>query len=115
MQTPVGIHTHDDGGCGVANSLAAVRAGAVMVQGTINGYGERVANANLTSIIPDLQLKMDAQCIAPERLADLTDLSRYVAAVANIPHDDHLPFVGRSAFAYKGGIDEVMAAHESND
>ncbi|MEE2777941.1 MAG: citramalate synthase [Acidobacteriota bacterium] len=102
--TQIGIHTHDDGGCGVANSLAAIRAGAQMVQGTINGYGERVANANLTSIIPDLQLKMGVHCIAPERLADLSELSRYIAAVANIPHDDHLPFVGRSAFAHKGGI-----------
>jgi 2-isopropylmalate synthase len=101
---PIGIHTHDDGGCGVANTLAAVRAGAVMVQGTINGYGERVSNANLTTIVPDLQLKMGRDCIAPDQLRDLTDLSRYVAEVANIPHDDHLPYVGRSAFAHKGGI-----------
>ncbi|HVR29636.1 MAG TPA: citramalate synthase [Thermoanaerobaculia bacterium] len=101
---PVGIHTHDDGGCGVANSLVAVRAGAVMVQGTVNGYGERVSNANLTTIVPDLQLKMGRRCVPPERLRELTELSRYVAEVANIPHDDYSPYVGRSAFAHKGGI-----------
>ncbi len=102
--TPVGIHTHDDGGCGVANSLAAVHAGAIQVQGTVNGYGERVANANLCTIIPDLQLKMGYDCVPPERLAGLTELSRYVAELANLTHDDHLPYVGASAFAHKGGI-----------
>jgi len=101
---PLGIHTHDDGGCGVANSLAAIRAGAIHVQGTINGYGERVANANLCSVIPDLQLKMGFACVSPDQLKELTDLSRYVAEVANLVHDDHLPFVGSSAFAHKGGI-----------
>ena len=100
----VGIHTHDDGGCGVANTLAAVRAGAAQVQGTINGYGERVANANLCTIIPDLQLKMGYDCVTAAGLAGLTDLSRYVAELANLTHDDHLPFVGASAFAHKGGI-----------
>lgn len=101
---PVGIHTHDDGGCGVANSLAAIRAGAVQVQGTVNGYGERVANANLCTIIPDLQLKMGYDCVSPERLLGLTELSRYIAELANLTHDDHLPYVGASAFAHKGGI-----------
>jgi 2-isopropylmalate synthase len=75
-----------------------------MVQGTINGYGERVSNANLTTIVPDLQLKMGRRCIAPERLRELAELSRYVAEVANIPHDDYFPYVGKSAFAHKGGI-----------
>ncbi len=103
-ETPIGIHTHDDAGCGVANTLAAVKAGAVHVQGTINGYGERVANANLCTIIPDLQLKMGHFCVPPENLLELTDLSRYVAEVANLAHDDHMPFVGASAFAHKGGI-----------
>lgn len=102
--TPIGIHAHDDGGCGVANSLAAVRCGAVQVQGTINGYGERVANANLITIIPDLQLKMGYSSVTPENLRQLTELSRYVAEVANLTHDDHAPFVGTSAFAHKGGI-----------
>ena len=100
----IGIHTHDDGDLGVANTLAAVKAGAVQVQGTINGYGERVANANLCSVIPDIQLKMGLQCVPDEKLKDLTELSRYVAEVANLEHDDHFPFVGSSAFAHKGGI-----------
>ncbi len=102
--TQIGIHTHDDAGCGVANSLAAIQAGAVHVQGTINGYGERVANANLITIIPDLQLKMGYECVSAEKLTQLTELSRYVAEVANLSHDDHAPFVGTSAFAHKGGI-----------
>ncbi|MCP4422440.1 MAG: citramalate synthase [Chloroflexi bacterium] len=100
----IGIHTHDDSECGVANALAAVRAGAMQVQGTINGYGERVANANLCSLIPDLQLKMGFDCVPPEKLANLTELSRYVAEVANLELNDHQPFVGASAFAHKGGI-----------
>ncbi|MDX1613192.1 MAG: citramalate synthase [Candidatus Promineifilaceae bacterium] len=104
LPTAVGIHTHDDGGCGVANTLAAVQAGAVHVQGTINGYGERVGNANLCTIIPDLQIKMGKQCVAPEKLRQITDLSRYVAEVANLALDTHAPYVGSSAFAHKGGI-----------
>lgn len=104
IQVPLGIHTHDDAGCGVANTLAAVRAGAVHVQGTINGYGERVGNANLCTILPDLQLKMGKFCIPPDKLAELTRLSYFVAEVANLPHDRHQPFVGASAFAHKGGI-----------
>lgn len=104
VDAPLGIHTHDDAGCGVANSLVAVRAGCVHVQGTINGYGERVANANLCTIVPDLQLKMGYRCVSDEQLRDLTELSRLVAEVANLGHDDHLPYVGRSAFAHKGGI-----------
>lgn len=102
--TALGIHTHDDSGCGVANTLAAVRAGAVQVQGTINGYGERVANANLCAIIPDLQLKMGYECVSAENLAKLRELSRFVSEVANLEHDDHWPYVGASAFAHKGGI-----------
>ena len=104
FSTPLGIHAHDDCGCGVANSLAAVRGGAVQVQGTINGYGERVGNANLCSIIPDLQLKMGKTCVSPEHLQQLSELSYYVAEVANLPHDQQQPFVGTSAFAHKGGI-----------
>jgi 2-isopropylmalate synthase len=103
-QVAVGIHTHDDGGCGVANTLAAVRAGAVHVQGTINGYGERVGNANLCTLIPDLQLKMGKSCIPQQKLNHLRDLSRFVAEVANLPPDSHQPYVGSSAFAHKGGI-----------
>ncbi len=103
-KTQIGIHTHDDAGCGVANTLAAVRAGAVQIQGTINGYGERVANANLCTLIPDLQLKMGYDCVPDDNLQQLTELSRYVAEVANLTHDEHFPFVGASAFAHKGGI-----------
>ena len=99
-----GIHAHDDGGCGVANTLAAVRVGAEQVQGTINGYGERVGNANLCTIIPDLQLKMGKSCIPEDSLSQLTDLSYYIAEVANLPHDKQYPYVGASAFAHKGGI-----------
>lgn len=102
--TRLGIHTHDDGGCGVANSLAAIRAGAVQVQGTINGYGERVGNANLCTIIPDLQLKMGHHCIAAENLTRLTSLAYFIAEVANLPHDGHQAYIGESAFAHKGGI-----------
>jgi 2-isopropylmalate synthase len=98
----VGIHAHDDGGCAVANSLSAVRAGARHVQGTINGYGERCGNANLCAIVPDLELKLDFACVPS--LTHLAELSRAVAEIANLAHDDHLPYVGRSAFAHKGGV-----------
>ena len=104
IDTPLGIHTHDDAGNAVANALVAVRAGAIQVQGTINGYGERVGNANLCTIIPALQLKMGLPCVPPEKLAHLTELSHFVAEVANLAHDDHMPYVGESAFAHKGGI-----------
>jgi 2-isopropylmalate synthase len=104
VSTPLGIHAHNDSGCAVANSLAAVRAGCVQVQGTINGYGERVGNADLTAIIPDLQLKMGYEVVGAERLRGLTALSRFVAEVANLAPDAHKPFVGQSAFAHKGGV-----------
>lgn len=104
ISAPVGIHAHDDAGCGVANTLAAVTVGAVHVQGTINGYGERVGNANLCTIIPDLQIKMDKQCVPAESLQQITELSRYISEVANLAPDTHAPYVGSSAFAHKGGI-----------
>jgi 2-isopropylmalate synthase len=100
----LGIHTHNDGELAVANSLAAVRAGAVQVQGTINGYGERCGNANLCSIIPDLELKMGYTCVPEGNLRQLTHLARTVAEIANLAPDDHLAYVGKSAFAHKGGI-----------
>jgi 2-isopropylmalate synthase len=100
----LGIHTHNDGECAVANSLVAIRAGAVHVQGTINGYGERCGNANLCSIIPDLELKMGYQTLPAGGLAKLTDLAHFVAEVANLAPDEHLAYVGKSAFAHKGGI-----------
>ena len=102
---PFGIHTHNDSEVAVANSLAAVRAGAAHVQGTVNGYGERCGNANLCSIIPDLILKMKQPCLAKHgNLGALTTLSRAVAEIANLAPDTHLPYVGKSAFAHKGGI-----------
>ncbi len=102
--TQVGIHTHNDGECAVANSLVAVEAGAVQVQGTINGYGERVGNANLCSIIPDLQLKMGVEVISAEQLESLTEVANYVAEIANMSPDMQAPYVGVSAFAHKGGL-----------
>ena len=101
---PFGIHTHNDGDCAVINSLMAVREGAIQVQGTINGVGERCGNANLISIMADLELKMGYQCLPAGKLEHLYDLSHFVAEVANITPDEHLPFVGKSAFAHKGGV-----------
>jgi len=103
-QVPVGIHAHNDGELAVANSLAAVAAGASQVQGTINGYGERCGNANLCSIIPDLKLKMNIDCVTDEQLARLTEVSHYVSEVANLAPDSFLPFVGASAFSHKAGL-----------
>jgi 2-isopropylmalate synthase len=100
----VGIHTHNDGELAVANSLAAVQAGARQVQGTINGYGERCGNANLVSVIPNLQLKLGYQCIADGNMARLTSLSRTVSEICNLNPDQHAAYVGESAFAHKGGI-----------
>lgn len=104
IRTPLGVHCHNDSGCGVANSLAAVRGGCTQVQGTINGYGERVGNANLTTIIPNLQLKMDKPVVTPEQLRELTQLSHFIAEVVNLKHYNHAPYIGHSAFAHKGGI-----------
>lgn len=100
----VGIHAHNDGELAVANSLAAVRGGAAHVQGTINGYGERCGNANLCAIIPDLELKMDRRCVPEGQLRHLYELSHFVAEVANLSADEHMAYVGRSAFAHKGGV-----------
>jgi 2-isopropylmalate synthase len=102
--TKLGIHCHNDSGCGVANTLAAVRAGVGQIQGTINGYGERVGNADLCAIIPDLQLKMGKVCVPEANLANLAELSNFVAEIANLPQDKHQPYVGSSAFTHKGGI-----------
>jgi len=99
---PVGIHTHNDCGLGVANALAAVRAGAVQIQGTINGYGERVGNCNLTTVMPNLQLKMGIS-VVPD-LPKLRELSLFVDDLANAQHDIRAPYVGWTAFAHKGGI-----------
>ncbi|HIK38622.1 MAG: citramalate synthase [Geminocystis sp.] len=100
----LGIHTHNDSGTAVANALAAVLAGVTMVQGTINGYGERCGNADLCTLIPNLQLKLGYKCLEDEQLQKLTATSRYVSEIANLAPDDHAPFVGKSAFAHKGGV-----------
>jgi len=100
----LGIHAHNDSECAVANSLAAVVEGVVHVQGTINGFGERCGNANLCSIIPNLVLKMGFEAEAGKHLHRLTEVSRFVCEMANVPHPRYLPYVGRSAFAHKGGV-----------
>jgi len=100
----LGIHTHNDAELAVANSLAAVEAGVIQVQGTVNGYGERCGNANLCSIIPTLKLKMSIDCITDKQLGKLSDVSRYISELANMPHYDRLPYVGDDAFTHKGGI-----------
>src|SRR5579864_1030732 len=104
VEGPLGIHAHNDGELGVANTLVAVDAGCVHVQGTVNGIGERCGNANLVSIIPNLQLKMGCRCVPEEQIARLGEVSRYVAELANLAPNEYQPFVGRNAFAHKGGV-----------
>jgi 2-isopropylmalate synthase len=101
---PLGIHCHNDAECGVANTLAAVQAGAAHVQGTMNGIGERTGNANLVSIIANLQLKMGHEVLAPERLQRLTEAAHFVDELLNRTPDPRQPYVGKSAFAHKGGL-----------
>jgi len=104
VKVPLGIHVHDDAGMATANSLIAVCEGAVQVHGTINGYGERCGNANLCTIIPNLQLKMGLKLVSEEQLKGLTKLSRFVAELVNIAPAEQQPYVGYNAFAHKGGI-----------
>ncbi|MEZ4619688.1 MAG: citramalate synthase [Caldilineaceae bacterium] len=99
----LGMHAHNDSETGVANTLEAIRHGCNHIQGTINGYGERCGNANMVSIIPDIQLKMGYDLVKPEKLTQLADLSHYVSELANLHPNSHQPFVGSSAFAHKGG------------
>ena len=103
-QTNLGIHTHNDCGLALANSLVAVQAGASMVQGTVNGYGERCGNVDLISVLGNLHFKLGAQCAFHKSMGQLTELSRFVSEVANIPPQNQRPFVGKSAFAHKGGV-----------
>ena len=100
----IGIHCHDDAGCAVANAVAAVRAGATCVQGTVNGIGERVGNTDLLTAIANLELKMGKTCVGPEKLRDLTSLSQYVAELCNVSVSPHHPYTGSSAFTHKGGL-----------
>jgi len=104
LNYPLGIHAHNDSDTGVANSLEAVQEGCTQVQGTINGYGERCGNANLCSIIPNLELKIGLQCLPKGNLKYISEISKFVTEIANLAHDEHLPFVGTAAFAHKGGI-----------
>jgi len=104
LDHPFGIHTHNDSECAVVNSLIAVREGAMQVQGTINGVGERCGNVNLCSVMADLELKMGYPCLPKGNIRQLYDLSHFVAAVANVTPNEHLPFVGKSSFAHKGGV-----------
>ena len=112
LNHPFGMHTHNDSECAVVNSLIGVREGAIQVQGTINGVGERCGNANLVSIMADLELKMGYKCLPDGNIKNLYDLSHFVAEVANLTPDEHLPFVGKSAFAHKGGV-HVAATRRS--
>jgi 2-isopropylmalate synthase len=104
LPVPTGIHTHNDCGLALANSLAAVQAGVTMVQGTINGYGERCGNTDLVTVMGNLQIKMGYECVGEEKLKKLRELSRYVSEVANVPPFKRAAFVGKSAFAHKGGV-----------
>jgi len=100
----LGIHTHNDSGVAEANAIAAVRAGATMVQGTLNGYGERCGNANLCTLIPNFQLKMGLPCVPPTALPHLTAIAREVSELANVAPNERAPYIGLSAFAHKGGV-----------
>ena len=115
ISTPLGIHVHNDSGLAVANSLYAVKAGCVMVQGVVNGYGERCGNANLTTIAADLKFKMDRDFAAAKKLSHLRQLSGNIDQIVNLPSDVHAPYVGDAAFAHKGGahIDGVMKVSRS--
>ena len=104
LDFPLGIHTHNDGECAVANTLAGIREGCVLVQGTMNGYGERCGNANLCAIIPNLELKLGLRCLPEGKLSKLYEVAHLVAEVANLAPDEHQAYVGKSAFAHKGGI-----------
>jgi 2-isopropylmalate synthase len=104
VSIPLGIHTHNDMGLAVANSVAAVQSGCLQVQGTINGYGERCGNADLSTIIPILKIKLKKNVITARKLRQLSELSHFISEVSNVKHPDNHPFVGRSAFAHKGGI-----------
>lgn len=104
IRIPLGIHAHNDGGLATANTLTAINSGVIQVQGTINGYGERCGNADLCVVIPNLQLKMGFDCLPKNKLPKLTEISRYVAEIANLNPDPFQPYVGSSVFTHKGGV-----------
>jgi 2-isopropylmalate synthase len=120
FSVPIGIHCHNDNGMAVAGSIMAVQAGATQVQGTINGFGERCGNANLCTIIPNLQLMMGYRCIPEESMSEMTAVARSISEIANVIHDERAPYVGKTAFAHKAGMhaDAVVkntAAYEMID
>ena len=112
VAAPLGIHPHNDRGLALANALAAIDAGCVHAQGTVNGYGERCGNLDLLALVANLQGKRGVQCVPEQSLATLAELSHYVASVANLAPDAHAPFVGRAAFAHKGGIHVAAVAKD---
>jgi 2-isopropylmalate synthase len=120
LRVRLGIHTHDDAGLGVANALAGLEAGAAHVQGTINGYGERTGNCNLTSLIPNVFFKLGKSCVPPSALPKLKDLSQFVDEIANLRHNPRQPWVGSAAFAHKGGthvnaVQKIVRSYEHID
>jgi 2-isopropylmalate synthase len=120
LKCRVGIHTHDDIGLGVANALVALQAGATQAQGTINGYGERTGNCNLTSLIPCVALKLKMTCVPESSLRRLKELSQFVDEIANLRHNPRQPWVGAAAFAHKGGthvnaVQKLAASYEHID
>ena len=120
LNCKVGIHTHDDIGLGVANALAALEAGAMHVQGTINGYGERTGNCNLTSVIPMVALKLKKRCVPVKSLPKLKELSQFVDEIANLRHNPRQPWVGSAAFSHKGGthvnaVQKIASSYEHID
>jgi len=120
FNVPIGIHAHNDNGMGVACSITAIQAGASQVQGTINGFGERSGNANLCTIIPNLQIMMGYDCINENSMHDLTPIARFVSEVANVIHDERAPYVGGTAFAHKAGmhadaVNKNTASYENFD
>jgi 2-isopropylmalate synthase len=119
-KTPLGAHMHNDAGCADANSFIAVERGAIQVQGTINGWGERCGNANLCTIVPGLQLKRNMQLIAPDKLAQLAPIARCISEIANVAPNDRLPYIGLSAFSHKGGahadgVRKIRSSFEHTD
>jgi 2-isopropylmalate synthase len=115
VKTPLGVHTHNDAGCAVANSMIAAALGAVQIQGVINGFGERCGNANLSTIIPNLKIKMGLNVLSDDQLKLLHDVAVFVSEIANVAHDQRQPYVGDAAFSHKGGahIDGVMKVARS--
>src|SRR5215467_14632633 len=120
LSARIGIHTHNDCGFGVANAIAAVDVGASQVQGTVNGYGERTGNCNLTSVIPTLALKLKRSCVPESSVAKLRELSQFVDEIANLRHNPRQPWVGAAAFSHKGGthvnaVQKVSQSYEHID